>query len=113
MRSVVIPSAVAFATANRLHRVGALASPSSDLHYLVHPWVIGSQRLRETGWRPRWTNEAALARAPAPARRPGRTRPGRRGPQGRHQGCRRCGRGRGATLAVIGSLALARARRRR
>ena len=60
MRSVVVPSSVAFASAERLHRVGALTSPSSDLHYLVHPWVVGSQRLRETGWQPLWTNEAAL-----------------------------------------------------
>jgi nucleoside-diphosphate-sugar epimerase len=107
MRSVVLPSSVAFASAERLHRVGALTSPSSDLHYLVHPWVVGSQRLRETGWQPLWTNEAALrdhlrllgdraGRSLVVVDRKDATRAAA-----------------GATLAVIGSLALARARRRR
>jgi nucleoside-diphosphate-sugar epimerase len=113
MRSVVIPSAVAFATANRLHRVGALASPSSDLHYLVHPWVVGSQRLRETGWLPRWTNGAALREhLRLLGERAGRglvvvdRKDATRAAAGAAAGA-------GATLAVIGSLALARARRRR
>lgn len=113
MRSVVIPSAVAFATANRLHRVGALSSPSSDLHYLVHPWVVGSQRLRETGWLPRWTNEAALREhLRLLGDRAGRglvvvdRKDATRAAAGAAAGA-------GATLAVIGSLALARARRRR
>lgn len=113
MRSVVLPSAVAFATADRLHRVGALDSPSSDLHYLVHPWVVGSQRLRESGWAPRWTNEAAL--------REHLRLLGDRAGRGlvvvdRKEATRAAAgaaAGAGATLAVIGSLALARARRRR
>jgi len=109
MRSVVLPSSVAFATADRLHRVGALASPSSDLHYLVHPWVVGSQRLRATGWVPRWTNEAAL-------RDHLRTlgdRAGRSLVVVDRKDATRAAAGAGATLAVIGSLALARARARR
>jgi nucleoside-diphosphate-sugar epimerase len=113
MRSVVLPSAVAFATANRLHRVGALASPSSDLHFLVHPWVVGSQRLHESGWSPRWTNEAALREhLRLLGDRAGRglvlldRRDATRAAAGAAAGA-------GATLAVIGSFALARARRRR
>jgi nucleoside-diphosphate-sugar epimerase len=113
MRSVVVPSSVAFATADRLHRVGALASPSSDLHYLVHPWVVGSQRLRETGWQPRWTNQAALREhLRTLGDRAGRSlivvdrRDATRAAAGAAAGA-------GATLAVIGSLALARARARR
>jgi nucleoside-diphosphate-sugar epimerase len=113
MRSVVVPSSVAFATADRLHRVGALTSPSSDLHYLVHPWVVGSQRLRETGWTPGWTNEAAL--------REHLRLLGDRAGRGlvvvdRKEATRAAAgaaAGAGATLAVIGSLALARARARR
>jgi nucleoside-diphosphate-sugar epimerase len=113
MRSVVLPSAVAFATADRLHRVGALASPSTDLHYLVHPWVVGSQRMRATGWSPRWTNEAALREhLRLLGDRAGRSlvvvdrKDATRAAAGAAAGA-------GATLAVIGSLALARARRRR
>jgi nucleoside-diphosphate-sugar epimerase len=113
MRSVVLPSSVAFATAERLHRVGALASPASDLLYLVHPWVVGSQQLRESGWSPRWTNEAAL--------RDHLRRLGDRAGRGlvvvdRKDATRAAAgaaAGAGATLAVIGSLALARARRKR
>lgn len=113
MRSVVVPSSVAFATAERLHRVGALTSPSSDLHYLVHPWVVGSQRLRATGWVPRWTNEAALREhLRLLGDRAGRglivvdRKDATRAAAGAAAGA-------GATLAVIGSFALARARRRR
>jgi nucleoside-diphosphate-sugar epimerase len=113
MRSIVLPSAVAFATANRLHRVGALDSPSSDLHFLVHPWVVGSQRLHESGWSPRWTNEAALREhLRLLGDRAGRglvlldRKDATRAAAGAAAGA-------GATLAVIGSFALARARRRR
>jgi nucleoside-diphosphate-sugar epimerase len=113
MRSVVLPSSVAFATAERLHRVGALSMPASDLHYLVHPWVVGSQRLHATGWTPRWTNEAALREhLRLLGDRAGRglivldRKDATRAAAGAAAGA-------GATLAVIGSLALARARRRR
>jgi nucleoside-diphosphate-sugar epimerase len=113
MRSVVLPSAVAFATADRLHRVGALASPSTDLDYLVHPWVVGSERMRATGWSPGWTNEAALREhLRLLGDRAGRSlvvvdrKEATRAAAGAAAGA-------GATLAVIGSLALARARRRR
>jgi nucleoside-diphosphate-sugar epimerase len=113
MRSIVLPSSVAFATAERLHRVRALSSPASDLHYLVHPWVVGSQRLRATGWVPRWTNEAALREhLRLLGDRAGRSlvvvdrRDATRAAAGAAAGA-------GATLAVVGSLALARARARR
>jgi nucleoside-diphosphate-sugar epimerase len=113
MRSVVLPSAVAFATADRLHRVKALASPSTDLYYLVHPWVAGSQRLRASGWSPRWTNEAALREH---LRRLG-DRAGRSlivvDRKEATRAAAGAAAGAGATLAVIGSLALARARARR
>lgn len=113
MRSIVLPSSVAFATAERLHRIKALASPASDLHYLAHPWVVGSQRLRATGWVPRWTNEAALKEhLRLLGDRAGRSlvvvdrRDATRAAAGAAAGA-------GATLAVVGSLALARARSRR
>ncbi len=113
MRSVILPQSVAMATAERLHRIGALASPASDLHYLAHPWVVGSQRLRATGWTPRWDNEAALREhLRLLGDRAGRSlvvvdrRDATRAAAGAAAGA-------GATLAVIGSFALARARARR
>jgi nucleoside-diphosphate-sugar epimerase len=113
MRSVVLPLPVAFATAERLHRVGALSSPASDLQYLVHPWVVGSQQLRATGWEPSWTNDAALRdHLRTLGDRAGRSlvvvdrRDATRAAAGAAAGA-------GATLALIGSLALARARARK
>lgn len=113
MRSVVVPQSVAAATADRLHRIGALSSPSSDLMFLTHPWVVGSQQLRATGWEPRWTNDAALREhLRLLGDRAGRSfvvvdrKDATRAAAGAAAGA-------GATLAVIGSLALARARRRR
>lgn len=113
MRSVVVRSAVAFATADRLHRIGALGAAPSDLHYLIHPWVVGSQQLHKTGWEPRWTNETALREhLRVLGDRAGRSlvvvdrKDATRAAAGAAAGA-------GATLAVIGSLALARARARR
>jgi nucleoside-diphosphate-sugar epimerase len=109
MRSVVLPSAVAFATAERLHRIGMLSSPSSDLQYLIDPWVVGSQRLRATGWAPKWTNHAALgAHLDVLGERVGRSLV-----VVDRKNATRAAAGAGATLAVVGSLALARARTRR
>jgi nucleoside-diphosphate-sugar epimerase len=109
MRSVVLPTALAFATAERLHRVGALSSPSSDLHYLMHPWAVGNQQLLAAGWKPSWTNEAALAEH---LRSLG-DRAGRSLVVVDRRNATRAAAGAGATLAVVGSLALARARSRR
>ncbi|MGN6475457.1 MAG: NAD-dependent epimerase/dehydratase family protein [Mycobacteriales bacterium] len=109
MRSVVLPTAVAFATAERLHRIGALTSPASDLHYLQHPWVVGSQRLRATGWSPKWTNQEVLQDH---LERLG-DRAGRSLGVVDRKYATRAAAGAGATLAVIGSLAVARSRSRR
>jgi nucleoside-diphosphate-sugar epimerase len=105
LRSVVVPHAVARVTAERLHRVGAIASPASDLEYLMHPWVVGSQQLRAIGWAPRWTNEHALLDH--------LDRLGDRAGKGllvvdRKDATRAAT---GATIALVGSLALARAAR--
>lgn len=109
MRSVVLPPSVAAATAERLHRVGALSAPPSDLQYLQHPWVVGSQRLRTTGWSPKWTNQAALDYH---LQRLG-DRVGRSLVVVDRKYATRAAAGAGATLAVIGSLALARSRKGR
>jgi nucleoside-diphosphate-sugar epimerase len=108
MRSVVLPGAVAFATADRLHRIGALSSPSSDLQYLIDPWVVGSQRLRATGWAPAWTNQTALGVHLSTLGE----RVGRSLVVMDRKNATRAAAGAGATIAVVGSLALARARAR-
>lgn len=60
LRRIEMPPALAFATAERLHRHGVIPAPASDLTYLMHPWVVPSTRLRAAGWRPTYDNETAL-----------------------------------------------------
>jgi len=60
MRRIELPLALAFRTAERLHQVGVLPAPATDLHYVVHPWVVPSTRLRAAGWRPAYDNPTAL-----------------------------------------------------
>ena len=91
------PSALAFGTAERLHRIGVIPAPASDLQYVVHPWVVPSTRLLEAGLatdvrQPDGARPAARAgqrppRAGLPAGRPARRdgrRCRRRGRRGRH-----------------------------
>jgi nucleoside-diphosphate-sugar epimerase len=109
MRSLGVRRAVAAAAAGRLHRLGVLGSPASELHYLTHPWVVGSQRLRASGWRPEWTNEQAL-------REHLRLLGDRAGRSllvvDRSGATRAAAAGAGATVAVVGSVLLARSRAR-
>jgi nucleoside-diphosphate-sugar epimerase len=107
MRSIVVPSSVAFATAERLHRVGVLPAPASELRYLANPWVVGSQRLHAAGWEPTWTNEAALA---AHLEATGHT-PGRGVSRLQRKDATRAAAG--AAVAVVGTVAIARARANR
>lgn len=60
LRRIELPASVAFGTAERLHRLGVLPAPASDLQYVVHPWVVPSTRLRAAGWRPVYDNPTAL-----------------------------------------------------
>ena len=60
MRRTELPAGLAFRTAERLHRHGLLATPAGYLAYVVHPWVVGAQRLVEVGWRPRFSAEDCL-----------------------------------------------------
>ncbi len=60
MRRIELPSALAFATAERLHRVGVLPMPAEDLSYVVHPWVVGSAALRAAGWNALHDNETCF-----------------------------------------------------
>lgn len=57
---IELPSSFVFGTAQRLHRLGVTPAPSSELHYVTHPWAVASDRLRKSGWRPEHDNESAL-----------------------------------------------------
>jgi nucleoside-diphosphate-sugar epimerase len=60
LRSIELPAAVTFATAQRLHRAGITPSLVSDLHFVVYPWVVDCATLREAGWESAVTNTEAL-----------------------------------------------------
>ncbi|AKU17600.1 hypothetical protein [Luteipulveratus mongoliensis] len=60
MRTVELGHAAATGIAQRLHRVGSLPSPATDLDYIAHPWAVSSARLREDGWRPVHDNTECL-----------------------------------------------------
>ena len=107
-RHIELPAAVAFGTAERLHRLGATPASSSDLQFLVYPWVVAGQRLAARGWRPAVDNEAALRAAMAESA-------GRLAIGGHRLGRRDAAAGAavGATVALVGTAALVRRARRR
>ena len=61
LRRVELPSRVANATAERLHRLGVTPAPASEIAFTSWPWVVSSARLRAAGWRPSYDNATALA----------------------------------------------------
>ncbi|NJQ00936.1 NAD-dependent epimerase/dehydratase family protein [Streptomyces zingiberis] len=107
IRRMELPSAVALGAASRLHRLGLTPSPAGDLAYTMHPWVVSGGRLRESGWRPEYTNEEVLAELLDEV-------------AGRHTVAgRRLGRkdattlgAAGATVALVGTAALVRRARK-
>jgi nucleoside-diphosphate-sugar epimerase len=107
-RHIELPAAVAFGTAERLHRLGVTPAASSDLHFLVHPWVVSAGRLAAAGWRPSFDNEAALRVAIAESS-------GRLAIGGHRLGRRDAAAGAavGASVALVGTAALVRRARRR
>jgi nucleoside-diphosphate-sugar epimerase len=60
MRKVELPAGLAFGTAERLQRLGLVSVPAADLAYVVHPWVVSAERLREAGWTPERDNPTCL-----------------------------------------------------
>ena len=60
MRHVELPTSLAFGTAERLHRVGVLPAPASDLAYVVRPWAVSAARLLDAGWSPTYDNQTCL-----------------------------------------------------
>lgn len=110
MRVIELAAATAFGTAERLHRVGVLPAPASELAFVVYPWTVASDRLRAAGWEPRWSSAACLDVLLEGVQ-------GRLAVAGRRVGTRDAAAlgAAGAAVAVIGTAAVwrqARARRR-
>jgi nucleoside-diphosphate-sugar epimerase len=107
MRRVELSAGLAFSTAERLHRVGVLPAPPGDLAYVAHPWVVSSRRLLEAGWQPAFDNDTCLGLL-------------LEGVRGHHAvASRRLDRkdaalgAAGAAVALVGTAAIVRRRRRR
>jgi nucleoside-diphosphate-sugar epimerase len=60
MRRVVLSKSVAFGIGQRLHRVGILPFPATDLCYAVYPWAVSSATLGAAGWQPAYDNVTCL-----------------------------------------------------
>ena len=60
LRRIELPAGLTFAAAQRLHRAGITPAPVTDLRYVVYPWVVDCQALREAGWQPALGNAEAL-----------------------------------------------------
>jgi nucleoside-diphosphate-sugar epimerase len=109
MKRVEVPATLAYATAERLHRVGVTPAPASDLAYVMHPLVVPSAALRAAGWRPTYDNESCLA-VVLDEVRGDVTVAGRR--IGRRDATVAGASAAGATVAVLGAAAFVRAARR-
>ena len=60
LREIELPASLTFGTAQRLHRVGVTPAPAADLRYVVYPWVVDCETLRQAGWRPEYANPEVL-----------------------------------------------------
>ena len=109
-RRIELPQAMAFATAERLHRAGVTRAPASELAYLAYPWVVSAARLREAGWKPEHGNAEAL-RAQLALGADRLALAGRR--VGQRDALSAAAGAAGATAALLGAAAVVRARRRR
>jgi nucleoside-diphosphate-sugar epimerase len=109
MKRVEVPATLAYATAERLHRVGVTPAPASDLAYVMHPLVVPSAALRAAGWRPAHDNEGCLAVVLDEVRGDVSVA-GRR--IGRRDATVAGASAAGATVAVLGAAAFVRAARR-
>jgi nucleoside-diphosphate-sugar epimerase len=109
-RHIELPAAVAFGTAERLHRLGLTPASADDLQYLVHPWVVETRRLQDLGFTASYDNEAALRAAIAEST--GSTAIGGHR-LGRKDAAAGAGAALGATVALVGTAALVRRARRR
>ena len=60
MRRVELSMGAAMGTADRLHRVGLLPAPASDLAFVAFPWAVSARTLLGRGWVPVHDNETCV-----------------------------------------------------
>lgn len=60
MRQVAVAASAAHGAADRLHRLGVLPLPATDLAYVSDPWVVDPRQLMANGWRAAHDNRAGL-----------------------------------------------------
>lgn len=61
IRGIDVTEGTAYAAADRLHRLGVIPVPATDLAYVAHPWVSEPAWLTRVGWRPQYDHAACLA----------------------------------------------------
>ena len=71
LRRIELPASLAFGTAERLHRLGIIPAPASDLQYVVHPWVV----VQHPAARSRLAADVRQPDRPGPAARAGQRAP--------------------------------------
>jgi len=107
MRRLVLSESLARGTAERLHRVGLLPAPASDLAYVVRPWAVSAQRLLDAGWSPTYDNQTCLGVLLEQVRGHHAVASRRLDRSGAALGAA------GAAVALMGTAAIVRRRRRR
>ncbi len=100
-----LPEPVAFSLADRLWSMGMAEAPAGMLHYVMHPWVVSSDKLTAAGYECLHSNEEAFRQAAERAR--GRIRLGNRSVRKDRLAAS------AAAAGVIGALFAARRVRRR
>lgn len=60
MRRVELSASAAEGAAQRLHRLGVLPTPATELAYAVYPWAVASETLIADGWEPAYDNQTCL-----------------------------------------------------
>jgi nucleoside-diphosphate-sugar epimerase len=60
MHEVELSETMALGIGHRLHRVGLLPFPPSDLAYVMYPWAVSSSTLTAAGWQPTYDNATCL-----------------------------------------------------
>ncbi|MGI8948279.1 MAG: NAD-dependent epimerase/dehydratase family protein [Ornithinimicrobium sp.] len=61
MRHVELAPAAAEGAAERLHRLGVIPVPATDLAYVCYPWVVSTDSLTARGWYPAYDNPTCLS----------------------------------------------------
>jgi nucleoside-diphosphate-sugar epimerase len=61
MRRIELSVAAAESAADRLHRLGVVPVPASDLAYVAYPWVTEPTALGQHGWVPAYSNADCLS----------------------------------------------------